>query len=89
MTFSCPSFFAAATRAFIPPKAAADVAVAALAEPPEPLPDAALLLELLDPLLQPAASRMLPSAAVAAMIALVARKISSICNPGRSRPGHT
>src|SRR5215469_12639494 len=76
MTFSCPSFFAAATRALNPPPAEADVAVDQFAlELPE-LPPVAAVLELLDPLLQPAASRMLPIAAPTATIALVARKIT-------------
>ncbi len=52
MTFSVPSFLQAATRPFMPPKAAAEVAVEALVELAVPPP--------LDPpedeLLQPAAS---------------------------------
>src|ERR1700756_5258016 len=89
MTFSCPSAFAAATRASIPPPAWADAAVAQfpLLEPDEEPPAAALLLELPDPLLQPAASMMLASAAPAATIALVAPTISSICPPDPVRAG--
>ena len=84
MTFSCPSFSAAATRALMPPQAAAEVAVAqlqlaaALAVDEEPPPAAALVVELaaLDELelLQPAASKIDPTAATAATIALDARK---------------
>jgi hypothetical protein len=44
-------------------------------------PAAALLLELLELLLQPAASRILPTAAVTATIVLVARKVSLPCRP--------
>lgn len=71
MTFRCPSFSAAATSAFMPPPAAADVAVDQFT----------LLLELVDPpvlleLLQPAMSAMLPTAAPATAIAFFARKIT-------------
>lgn len=81
---SLPSAFAAATSASMPPQEAAEVQVAklavlaaeALAEEP---PAAALLdvlaeLEELELLLQPAASRIDPTAATAATIALDARK---------------
>jgi hypothetical protein len=66
----------------MPPPAWADVTVAqfallALELEPEPLLGV-LELELL---LQPAASRTAPIAAPAATIALVARKISSMCSP--------
>ncbi len=77
MTLSWPSFLAAATRPFIPPNAATDVAVAAvvllplLAPPP-------LLDELLP---HPAANMTLPAAATAA-IAYVPRKV-----PSRARAG--
>jgi hypothetical protein len=61
MTLSVPSFLQAATRPFMPPKAATDVAVAALVEP--------AVLPPLDPpedeLLQPAASTTLLTAAAA------------------------
>src|SRR5580658_9730987 len=84
MTFSWPSFFAAAMRPFMPPKAAAEVAVlastaavVALEVPPE-----AAVLEL-DELEQPAARRMEPTAATLATIALDARKI----NPPMLPPG--
>src|SRR5487761_1306439 len=73
MTFSCPSALAAAISAFMPPPAAADVAVAHFAELPlfEPVaPEPPELFELL----QPAASTMPPIAAVAT-IALNARKV--------------
>src|ERR1700692_4641922 len=88
MTFSCPSFFAAATRAFMPPPACADATVAQFTllelEPP-----AAAVLELELLLLQPAASRTAPIAAPAATIALVARKISSMCSPRPDSQGRT
>lgn len=82
MTFSLPSFSAAATSALVPPHEAAEVHVAqfvveaALELPP---PAAALLDELaelveLELLLHPAASRTDPTAAAAATIALDARK---------------
>jgi len=84
MTFSFPSFSAAATRALMPPHEAAEVAVAqlqlaaALAVDEEPPPAAALVVELaaLDELelLQPAASKIDPTAATPATIALDARK---------------
>jgi hypothetical protein len=61
MTLSAPSFLQAATRPFMPPKAATDVAVAALVElavlPPLDPPE--------DELLQPAASTTLLTAAAA------------------------
>src|SRR5215471_6988721 len=61
MTLSVPSFLQAATRPFMPLKAATDVAVEALAElavlPPLDPPE--------DELLQPAASTTLPTAATA------------------------
>jgi hypothetical protein len=68
---SVPSFLAAVTRAFIPPKALAEAAVAAdvVVPPPEPL----LLDELLP---HPAAKTRLPIAAVPA-IAYLPRKIPS------------
>jgi hypothetical protein len=85
MTFSLPSFSAAATRALMPPHEAAEVAVAqlqlaaALAVDEEPPPAAAALvveLAALDELelLQPAASKIDPTAATDATIALDARK---------------
>ena len=85
MTFSWPSFLAAAMRPLMPPKAAAEVAVAqlqlaaALAVDEEPPPAAAALvveLAALDELelLQPAASKTDPTAATDATIALDARK---------------
>ena len=84
MTFSWPSFLAAAMRPLMPPKAAAEVAVLAstaavlaLAVPP-----AAVLVEL-DELEQPAARRIEPTAATLATIALDARKI----NPPMLPPG--
>ena len=88
MTFSCPSFLASATSALMPPQAAAEVAVAQfveLAAPPlllAELPDAAAeLLEELE-LLQPAASRIDPTAATDATIAFDARKVKpSPCRP--------
>jgi hypothetical protein len=86
MTFSCPSFSAAATRAEKPPPACADVAVAQFVLLELELLLAGVVLEL-ELLLQPAASKMLPIAAPAATIALVARKISSICRPGRTAQG--
>jgi hypothetical protein len=62
----------------MPPKAAAEVAV--LASTDEVLPVAVLLAaelaEELDELLQPAASKMEPTAATVATIALDARKIN-------------
>src|SRR5580698_2705846 len=85
MTLSWPSFLAAATRPFMPPKAAAEVAVLAstaavlaLAVPPA----AAVLVEL-EELEQPAARSMEPTAATLATIALDARKI----NPPMLPPG--
>src|SRR5215471_604058 len=60
MTLSVPSFLQAATRPFMPPKADADVAVAALVEPDEPPLDPPE-----DELLQPAASTTLLTAAAA------------------------
>ncbi len=79
-----PSAFAAATSAFMPPQAATEVHVAQFAEPvaeplAEALPPAALVAELaeldeLELLLQPAASKIDPTAATAATIALDARK---------------
>ena len=90
MTFSCPSFSAAATRLFMPPRAAAEVAALAstaavvlllVAE----LPTAAVLLVVaeLDELPQPAISKMDPTAAAVATIALDARKVKpSPCRPG-------
>ena len=94
MTFSWPSFLAAAMRLFMPPKAAAEVAV--LASTAAALALAVLLAELLaevlaagavvlvlEELLQPAARRMEPTAAAVATIALDARKI----NPPMLPPG--
>jgi hypothetical protein len=87
MTFSCPSFSAAATRPLMPPKAAAEVAV--LASTDAALPVAVLpllaaeLLEELDELLQPAASKMEPTAAAVATITLDARKVK----PSPAAPG--
>ncbi len=83
MTFSWPSFLAAAMRPFMPPKAAAEVAVLASTA-------AVLALEVplaavveLDELEQPAARRMEPTAATVATIVLDARKI----NPPMLPPG--
>src|ERR1700722_1556825 len=86
MTFSWPSFLAAAIRPLMPPKAAAEVAVLgstaavlALAELLDELLAGALAgAELLEELeeLQPAARRMEPTAAPLATIALDARKIT-------------
>ena len=80
MTFSWPSFLAAAMRPFMPPKAAAEVAVLAstaavlaLEVPPAELLAAGAELEELE---QPAARRMEPTAATVATIALDARKIN-------------
>jgi len=81
----------------MPPKAAAEVAV--LASTDEVLPVAVLLLapaaaaeldEELDELLQPAASKMEPTAAAVATIALDARKVKpSPCRPwGMGRAWH-
>src|SRR5262245_24830777 len=89
MTLRCPSFFAAATRALNPPPVEADVAVDQFAlELPE-LPPVAAVLELLDPLLQPAASKMPPIAAPTATIALVARKITLPMPPRPDSPGQS
>jgi hypothetical protein len=78
--------------AFMPPPAAADVAVAQFVELAAELLAVALaeleelgvvtleLLELLE-LLQPAARTMVASVAPAATIALVARKVSLPCRP--------
>ena len=86
MTFSFPSFSAAATRALMPPHAVAEVAVAqlqlaaalAVELPPAAAELLAVLAELdeLDELelLHPAASKTDPTAATAATIALDARK---------------
>ena len=80
MTFSCPSFLAAAIRPFMPPKAAAEVAVLASTAALElPLAEelaAELLLGELE-LLQPAASKIDPTAAALATIALDVRKVKS------------
>lgn len=76
MTFSLPSFLAAAISPFMPPRAAAEVAVlasAALVLLAEELAAAELLLDELE-LLQPAASRIDPTAAALATIPLDARK---------------
>ena len=88
MTFSCPSFLAAAIRPLMPPKAAAEVAVLASTDAAAPVavllaPAAAELLEELDELLQPAASKMEPTAAAVATIALDARKVK----PSPAAPG--
>jgi hypothetical protein len=88
MTFSCPSFLAAAIRPLMPPKAAAEVAVLASTDVAAPVavllaPPAAGLLEELDELLQPAASKMDPTAATVATIALDARKVK----PSPAAPG--
>jgi hypothetical protein len=82
MTFRCPSFSAAATRPLMPPKAAAEVAVLASTDAVLLLA-AAELLEELDELLQPAASKMEPTAAAVATIALDARKVK----PSPAAPG--
>ena len=76
MTFSWPSFLAAAMRPFMPPKAAAEVAVLASTAAVLALavPLAAVPVEL--ELEQPAARRMEPTAATVATIALDARKIN-------------
>jgi hypothetical protein len=83
MTFSLPSFSAAATRALWPPQAAAEVHVAQFAdEAALELPPAAALVAVLAELdeleelelLHPAASKTDPTAATAATIALDARK---------------
>src|SRR5580698_9134658 len=78
MTLSWPSFLAAATRPFMPPKAAAEVAVLASTAAVLALevPPAAAVLVELDELEQPAARRMEPTAATLATIALDARKIN-------------
>jgi hypothetical protein len=85
MTFSWPSFLAAAMRPFMPPKAAAEVAVLASTAAVLALevPPAAAVLVELDELEQPAARRMEPTAATLATIALDARKI----NPPMLPPG--
>src|ERR1700722_1936977 len=93
MTFSWPSFLAAAMRPFMPPKAAAEVAVLASTAAvlalegalDELLAGALAGAELLEELeeLQPAARRMEPTAATLATIALDARKI----NPPMLPPG--
>ena len=93
MTFSWPSFLAAAMRPFMPPKAVAEVAVLASTAAvlalevllDELLAGALAGAELLDELeeLQPAARRMEPTAATLATIALDARKI----NPPMLPPG--
>ena len=89
MTFSLPSFLAAAMRPFMPQKAAAEVAVLAstaaalaLAVPLAELLAGAEVLEELEEL-QPAARSMEPTAATLATIALDARKI----NPPMLPPG--
>jgi hypothetical protein len=68
----------------MPPKAAAEVAVLAFTEgaalPEEPVPVAAELLGELE--LQPAASKIDPTAATAATIAFEMRKV----NPSHARP---
>ena len=78
MTFSCPSFCAAATSALMPPQAASELHVvkfAALALlPPLLLVFADELLELPE-LLHPAASTTVPIAATVATIALFVRKV--------------
>src|SRR5580658_1928830 len=85
MTFSWPSFLAAAMRPFMPPKAAAEVAVLASTAAVLALevPPAAAALVELDELEQPAARRIEPTAATLATIALDARKI----NPPMLPPG--
>src|ERR1700733_12154162 len=87
MTFSCPSFLAAAMRPLMPPKAAAEVAVLALTAAVVALevPPAPLLAAVLEELEQPAARRIEPTAATLATIALDARKI----NPPMLPPGDT
>jgi hypothetical protein len=72
MTLSWPSFLAAVIRAFMPPPASADVAVAQLV----PLLVLPLLLLELDELQAAVSSRPLATAAVAAM-ACLARTIPS------------
>src|SRR5215471_3071201 len=79
MTLSVPSFLQAATRPLMPPKADADVAVAALVEPELPPldpPD--------DELLQPAASTTLLTAAAAMNNFLVGTCVSP---PNRETTG--
>jgi hypothetical protein len=80
MTLSTPSFFAAATSPFIPPKADAEVAVDAFVEllllPP------LLLDELDEPLLQPAANTTPLATAASAAIALLPRTVTLPCHPG-------
>ena len=72
MTLSCPSALAAATRASMPPMAAADLAV---------LPAGRVLFD--EPeLVHPAASRIDPAAAAAVTIAFDARKVTLPCLPG-------
>src|SRR6516162_9480177 len=88
MTFSWPSALAAAISPVMPPRAAAEVAVPAFAEAEvlglelelaelELLAAGLLEVLLLEPLElpQPAASRMLATAALVATIPLVARKV--------------
>ena len=71
MVLSCPSFLAAVTRAFMPPQAATEEQVAQSVV----LPDAELAA-VDEPLeLHPAASRIDPTAALAAAIAFDARKV--------------
>jgi hypothetical protein len=74
MTLSVPSFLAAATRAFMPPPAETEEAVAQLV----PLPELPLVLPLPEPEeLQPTVSSRLPATAAAAAIACLARKFPS------------
>jgi hypothetical protein len=77
MTFSVPSFLQAATRPFMPPKAATEVALAALVDVPPPDP-------LEDELLQPAASTTLVTAAAAMNNFLVGTCVSP---PNRETAG--
>ena len=74
MTLSVPSFLAAATSAFMPPPAEAELAVAQLV-PPLVLPLVLPLLELAE--LQPTVSSRLPATAAAAAKACLARKFPS------------
>src|SRR5262249_53740896 len=74
MTFSVPSFLAAATSASMPPPDATEAAVAQLVPPLVLLP-VAPLLELEE--LQPTVSSRLPVTAAAAAMACLARTIPS------------
>jgi hypothetical protein len=84
MTFSCPSFFASATSALKPPQFTAEVQVEKSVLLAVPLPLALVPGELEELELQPAASKIEPTAAAVATIALDARKV----NPPMSPPGN-